>query len=375
VSVEIHGRIEPGFEGVRDAFAANFAEGQELGARFAFSVEGEIVVDLWAGFADRKSEVPFDDRTLTLIFSTTKAVAATMIGRLVEAGKLRYDQPVAELWPEFAANGKAAVTVEQVLSHQAGLPGFVEPIDPTLWYDPPVIAAMLAAKAPMWTPGTASGYHALTVGYLVGEIYRRADGRSLGAALREDITGPAGLDLWIGLPESEHDRVADLKPPTALPQFGEVTDPKRAAFLSTWAGPSGRAGSDWRKIEVPSANGHATAEALARFFGALATDGQIGGVHVLSPDTIAQASRERIRGQDLVLPYEMSWGAGFMRNEPNFFYGPTATTIGHSGWGGSCAFADRERRVAGAYVMNKQDVHLIGDPRSRRLIDAAYASL
>lgn len=375
MSVEIHGRIEPGFEGVRDAFAANFAEGQELGARFAFSVEGEIVVDLWAGFADRKSEVPFDDRTLTLIFSTTKAVAATMIGRLVEAGKLRYDQPVAELWPEFAANGKAAVTVEQVLSHQAGLPGFVEPIDPTLWYDPPVIAAMLAAKAPMWTPGTASGYHALTVGYLVGEIYRRADGRSLGAALREDITGPAGLDLWIGLPESEHDRVADLKPPTALPQFGEVTDPKRAAFLSTWAGPSGRAGSDWRKIEVPSANGHATAEALARFFGALATDGQIGGVHVLSPDTIAQASRERIRGQDLVLPYEMSWGAGFMRNEPNFFYGPTATTIGHSGWGGSCAFADRERRVAGAYVMNKQDVHLIGDPRSRRLIDAAYASL
>ncbi|MES2033830.1 MAG: serine hydrolase domain-containing protein [Pseudomonadota bacterium] len=372
---EIHGRCDAGFEDVRDAFVANFESGQELGARFALSVEGEIVVDLWAGFADRKSQVPFDDKTLTLIFSTTKAVAATMIGRLVEAGKLRYDQPVAEVWPEFAAQGKATITVEQVLSHQAGLPGFVEQIDPTLWYDPPTIAAMLAAKAPMWAPGSASGYHALTVGYLVGEIYRRADGRSLGAALREDITGPAGLDLWIGLPDSEHGRVSDLKPPTALPQFGEVTDPKRAAFLSTWAGPSGRAGGDWRRIEVPSANGHATAEALARFFGALATDGEIAGVHVLSPQTIELASRERIRGQDLVLPYEMSWGAGFMRNEPNFFYGPTATTIGHSGWGGSCAFADRERRVAGAYVMNRQDIHLIGDPRSRRLIDAAYASL
>jgi CubicO group peptidase (beta-lactamase class C family) len=375
MSVEIHGRCDAGFEAVRDALAGNFAEGLELGARFAFSVEGEIVVDLWAGHADRKAEVPFDADTLTMVFSTTKAVAATMIARLVQAGKLRYDQPVAELWPEFAAQGKGGITVEQVLSHQAGLPGFVEPIDPTLWYDPPVIAAMLAAKAPMWTPGSASGYHALTVGYLVGEIYRRADGRSLGTALREDITAPAGLDLWIGLPEAEHGRVTDLKPPSALPQFGEPTDPKRAAFLSTWAGPSGRRGSEWREIEVPSANGHATAEALARFFGALATDGRIGDVELLSPQMVIEAGRERIRGQDLVLPYEMSWGAGFMRNEPNFFYGPTASTIGHSGWGGSCAFADTERRVAGAYVMNKQDVHLIGDPRSRRLIDAAYGCL
>lgn len=375
MSIDIQGTVAPGFEPVRDAFADNFARGEELGARFAFSVEGEIVADLWAGFADRKGEVPFDERTLTMVFSTTKAVAATMIARLVEQGLLDYRQPVAELWPEFAAEGKDAITVEQVLSHQAGLPGFVEQIDPTLWYDPPVIAAMLAARPPMWTPGSASGYHALTVGYLVGEIYRRADGRSLGTALREDISGPAGLDLWIGLPEGEHGRVADLKPPSALPQFGEVTDPKRAAFLSAWAGPSGRRGSEWREIEVPSANGHATAEALARFFGALATGGRIGGVEVLSPAFVAEAGRERIRGHDLVLPYEMSWGAGFMRNEPNFFYGPTATTIGHSGWGGSCAFADTERRVAGAYVMNRQDVHLIGDPRSRRLIDAAYSCL
>lgn len=375
MSIDIHGTLAPGFEAVRDAFADNFARGEELGARFAFTVDGEVVVDLWAGWADRQQTVPFDDRTLTMVFSTTKAVAATMIARLVEQGLLAWDQPVADLWPEFAAHGKGAITVEQVLSHQAGLPGFVEQIDPKLWYEPATIAAMLAAKAPMWTPGGASGYHALTVGYLVGEIFRRADGRTLGAALREDIAVPAGLDLWIGLPEDQHDRVADLKPPSALPQFGEVTDPKRAAFLSTWAGPSGRRGADWREIEVPSANGHATAESLARFFSALATDGAVDGVEVLSPAAVVEAGRERIRGQDLVLPFEMSWGAGFMRNEPNFFYGPTATTIGHSGWGGSCAFADRERRVSGAYVMNRQDVHLIGDPRSRRLIDAAYGCL
>jgi len=376
MSIEIHGTVAPGFEGVRDAFATNFDEGTELGARFAFSVEGEIVADLWGGWADRKQTVPFDDRTLTLIFSTTKGVAATMIGRLVETGKLRYDQPVAEVWPEFAANGKEAITVEQVLSHQAGLPGFLEQIDPKLWYEPDTIAAMLAAKAPMWTPGSASGYHALTVGYLVGEIYRRADGRSLGSALREDITGPAGLDLWVGLPDSEHGRVSDLKPPSGYAKFaGEPTDPQRAAFLSPWASPSGRDSGDWRRIEVPSANGHATAEALARFFGALATDGKIGNVHVLSPEVIVEASRERIRNVDFVLPFEMSWGGGFMRNEPNAFFGPTPTTIGHTGFGGSCAFADRERRVAGAYVMNKQDVHLAGDPRSLRLIDAAYAAL
>ena len=375
MSTEIHGPCDPRFGAVRDAFAANFAEGKELGARFAFSVDGEIVVDLWSGWADRKQTVPFDDHTLTIIFSTTKAVAATMIARLVEQGRLRWDQPVAEVWPAFAAKGKGAVTVEQMISHQAGLPGFVEQIDPKLWYEPATIAAMLAAKAPMWPPGSASGYHALTVGYLVGELFRRVDGRSLGTALREDIAGPAGLDLWIGLPDSEHGRCSELKPPTAMAQFGEVTDPRRAAFLSPWAGPSGRRGEDWRRIEVPSANGHATAEALARFMGALATDGTLGGVHVLSNAGVRELGRERIRGQDLVLPFEISWGAGFMRNLPDHFFGPGEATIGHSGWGGSCAFADPERRVAGAYVMNRQDIHLIGDPRSRRLIEAAYASL
>jgi len=371
---DIGGFCSPRFSGVFDAFEANFEENLELGARFSLVVEGELVVDLWGGWADRKQTTPFDDRTLTMIYSTTKAVAATMIARLVEQGKLAYDQPVASLWPEFAQNGKQAITVEQVLSHQAGLPGFTAEMDPALWFDLQAIAAKLAALAPMWPPGSASGYHALTVGYLTGEIFRRADGRTMGQALKADICDPAGLDLWIGLPDSEHGRVAELKPPTALPVFGEITDPKRAAFLSPWAAPNGR-GPEWRRLEVPSANGHATAEALARFMGALAGDGSIGGVQVLSPAVRDLASAERIRGQDLVLPYELSWAAGFMRAAPNHFFGPGERTIGHSGWGGSCAFADPDARVGGAYVMNRQDVHLIGDPRSRRLISAAYEAL
>lgn len=374
MTVEIHGRYDQRFEGVRRAFEANFAEGQELGARFSLVLDGELVVDLWGGFADKRRERAFDDRTLTMVYSTTKAVAATMIARLVEQGKLAFDQPVAEVWPEFGAVGKEAVTVAQVLSHQAGIPGFVEQIDPALWFDVQAVVAALAAKAPMWPPGSASGYHALTVGYLTGEIFRRVDGRSMGTALKADIAGPAGLDLWIGLPESEHGRVAEFKPPTALPQFGEVTDPKRAAFLTPWAAPNGR-GPEWRKLEVPSANGHATAAALAMFMGALAGNGEVNGVHLLSPAVRDQARAERIRGMDLVLPYDLSWAAGYMRNPPGYFFGPGEGTFGHSGWGGSCAFADPEAGLAGAYVMNRQDAHLIGDPRSRRLIEAAYGGL
>lgn len=373
MTVEIQGRCDPGFEPVRAAFEDNFARGEELGARFTLQYEGKTVVDLWGGFADRQQQTPWGPDTLVPVFSTTKALAALLIARLVEAGKLDYRQPVAEVWPEFAQAGKGAVTVEQAMSHQAGLPGFLEPMDPALWFDWDAICARLAAMPPMWKPGDASGYHAITYGYLAGEIFRRVDGRTMGQALREDIAEPCGLDLWIGLPDREHGRVADLKRPSALPQFGEVTDPKKAAFLSPWAAPGGRTGADWRRAEIPSANGHATAESLARLMGALAGSGEIDDVHILKPETVAAMSAERIQGQDLVLPFQISWGAGVMRNPPNGFYGPGQLTFGHSGWGGSCAFADPDWDVAGAYVMNKQDVHLMGDPRSRRLINAAYA--
>lgn len=373
--VEIHGFAGEGFGAVRDAFVANFESGQELGARFTLVTAGETVVDLWAGHADRKRTLPFDENTLTPVFSTTKAVAALLIARLVDAGKLWYDQPVAEVWPEFAEAGKAAITVAQVMSHQAGLSGFPDEMDPALWFDWDAICARLAAMAPLWSPGTASGYHPITFGYLAGEIFRRVDGRSMGTALRQDLAEPFGLDLWIGLPDSEHDRAADLQRPSGLPNFGEVNDATRAAFLTPWSSPAGRGQAEWRRIEIPSANGHATAPALARLMGALANDGWLDGEVILSPALISEAARERIRGQDLVLPFEMSWGAGFMRNAPVKVWGPGEETFGHSGWGGSCAFADPETRLAGAYVMNKQSTDLLGDGRPKRLIEAAYRAL
>jgi CubicO group peptidase (beta-lactamase class C family) len=373
--VEIAGLCPPRFAAVKDAFAASFEAGEELGARFTLVEAGEVVLDLWAGYADRAKTRGFDAQTLTPIFSTTKAIAALLIARLVDAGRLDYAQTVASIWPEFGQAGKAAITVEQVMSHQEGLSGFPDKMDPALWFDWDAICARLAAMPPLWPPGTASGYHPITFGYLAGEIFRRVDGRSLGAALRDDVAGPLDLDLWIGLPDSEHDRVAEVRRPSAMPDLGEITRIKRLAFLEKWSSPGGVDEADWRRAEIPSVNGHATAPALARLMSALACDGAIGEARALAPGTAARAAQRRIIGPDLVLPFDLAWASGFLRNEGLGIYGPGVATVGHSGWGGSCCFADPERGLSGAYVMNRQSSALIGDPRARRLIEAAYACL
>jgi len=373
--VEIAGLAPARFAAVTEAFAASFAAGEELGARFTLVQAGEVVLDIWAGHADRQRTRPFDEATLAAIFSTTKAVAALLIARLVDQGKLDYAQTVASVWPEFAQAGKASITIEQLLSHQAGLSGFPDPMEPSLWFDWDAICAKLAAMAPLWPPGTASGYHPITFGYLAGEVFRRVEGRTMGAALRADLAEPFGLDLWIGLPDTEASRVAELQRPNTLPDFGHLNEATRAAFLRPWSQPGGRGADALRRFELPSATGYATSLALARLMGALANDGWLDGEDILSPALIAEAARQRIRGPDLVLPFEISWGAGFMRNETVHPWGPGDQTFGHAGWGGSCAFADPQARLGGAYVMNKQSTDLLGDRRPRRLIEAAYAAL
>jgi CubicO group peptidase (beta-lactamase class C family) len=371
----IGGLCPPRFAAVRAVFEANFAENLELGARFALALDGEIVIDLMGGWADRHQTTPFGPDTLTPIFSTTKALASLMIARLVGQGRLSYDTRVAELWPAFGAAGKDGLTVAQTLSHQGGLCGLAGPMSPADWFDWEGVCTRLAAMTPLWPPASASGYHPVTFGYLAGEIFRLADGRTLGTALREDIAGPLGLDLWIGLPESEHARCAQVRRPPAMPDLGQITEAKRLAFLTPWASPGGLGEAAWRRAEIPSANGHATAPALARLMAILAGDGRLGSQSVLPAGLAAEASRQRVAGPDLVLPYTMNWGAGFIRNQGLGIYGPGEGSFGHSGWGGSCAFADPERGLSGAYVMNRQSAQLIADPRSRRLIEAAYAAL
>jgi CubicO group peptidase (beta-lactamase class C family) len=370
---EISGFVAAGFEPVREAFEANFEEGLELGAGFAAYLGDELIADLRGGFADRAQTMPWTERTLCPVYSTTKPVAALVIAMLVERGQLEYDSPVANYWPEFAAEGKGAITVAEAMSHQAGLPGFPDPIDAALWTDPPKIAELLAKQKPMWGRGEGSGYHPLTWGYIAGELVRRVSRRSLGTILREDVCEPLGIDFWIGLPESEHGRVAQVLKPKAPTEFGERNEALRAAFLTPWSA-ANRGATEWRRVEIPSANGHGTANALARLYSAYALKGRIGETRVIAPATWEELTRERISGKDRILPGHASLAAGVMRNVDRL-YGPNPNTLWHSGWGGSGAFGDPDAGLSGGYVMNKQGTHLIADDRRTRIIDALYRCL
>ncbi|MBJ7485217.1 serine hydrolase domain-containing protein [Brevundimonas sp.] len=376
---EIHGICPARFAAVRDAFAANLTDApeglDEQAARFSVVVAGEMVIDLWAGMADPRSATPFSETTLTPVFSTGKAVMALLIATCVERGLLDYDRPVAEIWPEYGQAGKAAITLAQMMSHQDGLPGFDAPVDPTIWFDRQAVLDRLCEQAPMWPPGTASGYHPITIGYLAGEVFRRADGRTMGEALREDFAQPFGLDLWIGLPETEHGRVATLRKPTKAVDLGPIDAVKTAAFLDKGSAPGGRGSAEWRTMEIPSANLHGTALDLARILNVLANDGLLDGKAILSSEVVEAATRERVHGLDRVLPFTLSWGAGYTRNAGIGIFGPNPDAVGHCGWGGSCAFADADQKLSAAYVMTRQSPHLIGDPRARRLIDALYSGI
>ena len=265
------------------------------------------------------------------------------------------------------------MTIGELVSHQAGLPGFIHEIDPDLWLDPPACAAAIAELAPLWPPGSAHGYHPLTWGYFVGELARRISGQTLGTWLRENVCAPNGIDFHIGLPASEHARCADIRRPPALPELGEMTEPKRAAFGTKWSSPN-RGGAIWREIEIPSANGHGTAASVAALYDGFAHVGAVAGKPLMTEDAFASLVRPRVDGPDLVLNMSTSFGAGIMRNTHGFF-GPNPATVGHCGWGGSMAIADPDRRLTCAYVMNKQSNVLVGDPRAVRLVNAVYGCL
>jgi CubicO group peptidase (beta-lactamase class C family) len=365
------GYVAPGFERVREAFEAGLAE--ELGAGFAAIRDGEVVANLWGGWANREQTRAWAEDTIVPVYSTTKGVSALVLAMLVDRGLLDYGAAAATLWPAFGAHGKDKVTVAQTLAHQAGVPGFLEPIDPDLWLDPALCAEAIAALAPLWPPGSASGYHPLTWGYIAGEIARRAGGRSLGTILREDICVPLGIDFQIGTPERDHHRAAEMKKPTRGGDFGEITPPRKAAFFTKWAAPV-RGSKVWREIEIPSANGHATALAVARLYEAYATGGIINGARVLSQEGFDALTRRVWKGDDLVLPFNVDWRAGIIGNS-NRIYGPNPEAFGHSGNGGSVGFGDPVAGVSAGYVMNKQSHYIMGDPRSLKLIDALYSCL
>ncbi len=373
----------PGLEAVADVFRSNFtreddqAQIADLGAQFSVYKNGVPLIDFKGGWTDRAKTVPVDDDTLMAVYSSGKTAAALVIAWLADQDRLGYDQHVGTLWPDFAQHGKSEVTVAQAMSHQAGLSGITDKSwTAEDWYDWDKTCAALAAQEPIFPPGSASGYHPVTYGFLAGEIARLADKnmRSLGTILREEITAPNNLDLHIGLPEHEHARCAQMIKPKRMADLGEKNEATKAAFMRPWSSPSSGTAARWREAEFAGSNCHASADSMARMMQVF-INGKIGDNVILSEDIVNAVSQPRVSGQNLVLPFELTFGAGIMHNAPNMFYGPTPSTLGHSGWGGSCVFADPVTGLHGCYAMNRQDKSLIGDPRAVALIDALYAAL
>lgn len=369
----IDGFVAPGFEPVRDAFAANFTDADDLGAGFALVRGGETLIELWGGHADVAQTQPWARDTLVPVFSVSKPICALVIAALVDRGKLDFERAVAADWPAFGAHGKDRVTLGDALAHKAGVPGFFDPIDPALWLDPPGIQAAIAALAPMWPPGTQSGYHPLTIGFILDALCRIVDGRTLGTILRDDICAPRGIDFHIGVTPEHDARCAQIKKPRQIPAHRVNSDMTKAAFLKPWSAPN-RGGADWRRAEIPSANGHGTALAVARLYEAFADHGRIAGETLISPETMDALTRARSTGEDLVLPFTMTWAAG-IEIDRHGAYGPNPNAFAHSGLGGAIGFADPDRGFSCAYVMNRQSPSLRADPRGARLIAAVYACL
>ena len=376
-SAMISGTCDERFARVRDVFEANFESGAEVGASFAATVEGSFVVDLWGGHKDAARTRPWERDTIVNVWSTTKAMITTCVHMLVDRKLLDLDAPVAKYWPEFAQAGKADVPVRYILSHKAGLPVIRERLPTEAFYDWERVVTAIAAQKPTWEPGTKHGYHAMTFGYLVGEIVRRITGKTIGAFFREEVAMPLGADFHIGLDEWDDKRVAEMIPPVI--SSSEAANPESALsqmITSPRVRPDVPNTRAWRAAEIPAANGHGNARSIGRVMAALACWGQIGNVYLMRESTLRNAIEEQASGPDLVLGIPMRWGLGYMlASEDTAWTAPNPNTFGHAGWGGSVAVADMDAQVSWAYVMNKMDVGTTGDIRSQRLSKALYDSL
>lgn len=376
--IDIQGHVAPGLEPVREVFCRNFEEGRELGASFAVFRTGEPIVDLWAGHCDRAQSKPWRRDSLINVWSTTKGMAALCCALLVDRGLLDYGARVARYWPEFAAHGKQDVTVGMLLSHQAGLSAPRERVETEIFYQPEKINALLLDQEPLFEPGSTSGYHAMTFGPLVGELVRRVAGESLGSFFRREVALPLEADFYIGLPESEEGRVAELiGPPSTGPDLSDMGAPsevRRLTFSNPINHPEIPNQRAWRAAEIPSANGHGTASALAKIYSVLANGGEARGVRLVGEATLDQASTCQCEGEDLVLPVPLHWGCGFILNNLRVIYGPNPEAYGHSGYGGSFGYADPATNIGVGYTMNKMSVDLAGDPRTLRLVQALHSS-
>ncbi|MER5901060.1 serine hydrolase domain-containing protein [Streptomyces mirabilis] len=381
----VHGHCDARFAAVRTAFEENFRDRDELGAAVTVTLDGETVVDLWGGWADAARTRPWERETLVNVWSTSKGPTSLCAHILADRGLLDFDAPVAAYWPEFAAAGKESVLVRHLLSHRAGLAGLREPHDLAQLCDWELTVERLAAQEPWWEPGTRSGYHALTFGHLVGEVVRRVSGLRPGAFLEREVTGPLGIDFTIGLPEKETERAAELVHPRVASSseqaaiFAQLAPAAVAALANPLVGATEADTAQWRAAEIPAANGHGTARAVAALYGIFAGRGAYGSRQVLSPEAAERVREGQGSCRDLVLgagfEHETETGLGLWLSGPNGSYGPNPRAFGHDGFGGSCGLADPESGLSLGYVMNRMGPHIADDPRKMALVDALYSAL
>jgi CubicO group peptidase (beta-lactamase class C family) len=382
--IPIEGQCDSRFERVRKAFAENFESRGEVGASVAITLAGRPVVDLWGGHLEKERRRPWTRETLVNVYSTTKGLTAICAHRLADRGALDLDAPVARYWPEFGQAGKDKIPVRWLLSHRAGLPAITKPLGAKAVFEWDTMCAALAEQEPWWEPGTNHGYHALTFGWLVGELVRRISGMSVGTFFRKEIAEPLGLDCHIGLDARHDSRVADIIPAPPPP-------PEQAAMMAqmfsqglagkvfrnppTLADPNAVNSREWRAAEIPAANGHSTAWSLARLYGALAVGGELDGVRVLSPAEIEKCHTEQSFGPDAVLMIQTRFGLGFMLGQPGWPLGPSPRVFGHPGAGGSIGFADPDAKVGFGYTMNQMGQGIVVFERAGAVMNALYGCL
>lgn len=375
----VAGQCDARFAAVREALAAELATGNELGASIAVDVEGETVVDIWGGWRDAAHSAPWVEETIVNVWSTTKTVTNLAALILADRGQIDLHKPVATYWPEFAANGKEGVEVRHILAHTSGVSGWAGPVAVEDIYDWDGATARLAAQPPWWAPGTASGYHALNQGHLVGEVVRRVTGKSLKTFVAEEIAGPLGADFQIGAAEADWGRIAPVVPPPPLPFDLAALDPESPVY-KTFTGPAPGAEAantpGWRRADIGAANGHGNARSVARILRVIALGGAAGGVRLLSPATIDAIFEEQSRGVDLVLGVPLRFGIGYALPEPATVpYVPEGRVCFWGGWGGSLIIMDLDRRTTIAYMMNKMAPGIIGSDRGERYVRAVYDCL
>ena len=373
---EVHGRCDERFAAVRDAFAKNLDDGLDVGACAAVTVDGELVVDIWGGHTDEERTAPWQQDTLINVWSTTKTMTALCALILADSGELDLHAPVARYWPEFAAAGKEAVEVRHLLGHTAGLSGWAQPMTVEDLYDWEKATALLAAQEPWWEPGTASGYHAVTQGYLVGEVIRRVADVTVGEFFAKEVAGPLNADFHIGTPPECDDRVVPVIPPST--GLGGEVDPAGIAMRTLSNPPLGAEASwdvAWRRAEIPAAGGHGNARSVALAQSVLACGGESRGVRLLSEAGCEAVLAEQAHGTDLVLGVPLRFGMGYGLPSAEVPISPSERACFWGGWGGSLVVVDLDARMSVAYVMNRMGEGTVGDTRGVSVAFAAYAAL